>query len=218
MRGCRSRGHRGIDESIAPRTQIAAQGPDRRTGSYLDWLDERDARVPAPPDPPVRLVTGSGKKIGRTGESNAERMAAGRRTPPRPADGRPRIARRQSSRSLYPCRSASLSHCRHGSWLTASARKRDKDRADAARCRLFGASATTEPAPRGPATRERVSARSPKAVELGSWRREVIATKSADGTAPALARALAPAYAVCGRSPRTERSAGFMGGGQVLVK
>jgi hypothetical protein len=47
-----------------------------RSWSYADWLDERDARVPAPPDPPVRLVSESGKTIGGTCESNAERMAA----------------------------------------------------------------------------------------------------------------------------------------------
>ncbi len=40
------------------------------------WLDERDARVPAPPDPPVRLVNASGKTVGRTSASNAGRMAA----------------------------------------------------------------------------------------------------------------------------------------------
>jgi hypothetical protein len=47
-----------------------------RVQSYADWLDERDARLPAPPDPPVRLVTESGKTVGRTSASNAERMAA----------------------------------------------------------------------------------------------------------------------------------------------
>jgi hypothetical protein len=42
-----------------------------------DCLDERDARRPSPPpDPPVRLVTESGKTVGRTSASNAERMAA----------------------------------------------------------------------------------------------------------------------------------------------
>ena len=43
--------------------------------SYEAWLDERDARVPAPPDPRVRLVTESGSTVGSTRESNAERMA-----------------------------------------------------------------------------------------------------------------------------------------------
>ena len=47
-----------------------------RAQSYADSLDERDARLPAPPDPPVRLVTESGKTVGRTSASNAERMAA----------------------------------------------------------------------------------------------------------------------------------------------
>jgi transposase len=47
-----------------------------RAQSYADWLDERDARPPAPPDPLVRLVTESGKTVGRTSASNAERMAA----------------------------------------------------------------------------------------------------------------------------------------------
>jgi hypothetical protein len=47
-----------------------------RVRSYADWLDERDARLPARPDPPVRLVTESGKIVGRTSASNAERMAA----------------------------------------------------------------------------------------------------------------------------------------------
>jgi len=41
---------------------------------YADWLDERDARVPAPPDPRVQLVTESGKIVGSTSESNLERM------------------------------------------------------------------------------------------------------------------------------------------------
>ncbi len=44
--------------------------------SYADWLDERDARVRAPPDPPVHLVTESGKIAGSTNESNLERMRA----------------------------------------------------------------------------------------------------------------------------------------------
>jgi hypothetical protein len=58
----------------------------RRTGSarirrlhadaYEAWLDERDARLPAPPDPRVRLVTESGRTVGSTSESNAERMAS----------------------------------------------------------------------------------------------------------------------------------------------
>ena len=47
-----------------------------RVQSYADWLEERDARPPAPPDLPVRLVTESGKTVGRTSASNAERMAA----------------------------------------------------------------------------------------------------------------------------------------------
>jgi hypothetical protein len=47
-----------------------------RPGSHEHWLDERDARVPASPDPRVRLVTESGKSVGSTGESNAARMAA----------------------------------------------------------------------------------------------------------------------------------------------
>ena len=47
-----------------------------RGGDYGAWLDERDARVPLPPDRRVRLVTESGQTIGRTSESNAERMRA----------------------------------------------------------------------------------------------------------------------------------------------
>jgi hypothetical protein len=43
---------------------------------YADWLDDRDARLPAPPDPRVHLVTESGKIVGRTSESNLERMSA----------------------------------------------------------------------------------------------------------------------------------------------
>lgn len=42
--------------------------------SYADWLG--DARPPAPPDRPVRLVSESGKTIAHTAESNGERMAA----------------------------------------------------------------------------------------------------------------------------------------------
>jgi hypothetical protein len=44
--------------------------------SYEAWLDGRDARVAAPPDPRVRLVTESGRTVGSTSESNAERMAS----------------------------------------------------------------------------------------------------------------------------------------------
>ena len=47
-----------------------------RVQSYADWLEERDARPPAPPDRRVRLVTESGRTVGRTSASNAERMAA----------------------------------------------------------------------------------------------------------------------------------------------
>ena len=47
-----------------------------RSQSYADWLDERDARFPAPPDRRVRLVTESGETIASTSESNAERMSA----------------------------------------------------------------------------------------------------------------------------------------------
>ncbi len=47
-----------------------------RSQSYADWLDERDARFPAPPDRRVRLVTESGETIASTVESNAGRMAA----------------------------------------------------------------------------------------------------------------------------------------------
>jgi hypothetical protein len=49
---------------------------------YLDRNDfdlalvDDDARVPAPPDTPVRLVNESGKTVGKTSASNAERMAA----------------------------------------------------------------------------------------------------------------------------------------------
>ena len=63
--------------SAASRPSPGARIPRReRPLSYADWLDERDARVPAPPDPRVRLVTASGKTVGRTSESNAERMAS----------------------------------------------------------------------------------------------------------------------------------------------
>ena len=51
-----------------------ARIPSPRSQSYADWLDERDARVPAPPDPRVQLVTESGKIVGSTSESNLERM------------------------------------------------------------------------------------------------------------------------------------------------
>ena len=47
-----------------------------RPDSYEAWLDEHDARVPAPPDPRVRLVTERGRTVGSTCESNAERMAS----------------------------------------------------------------------------------------------------------------------------------------------
>ena len=47
-----------------------------RPGSYEASLDEHDARVRAPPDPRVRLVTESGRTAGSTCESNAERMAS----------------------------------------------------------------------------------------------------------------------------------------------
>jgi hypothetical protein len=47
-----------------------------REFSYTDWLDERDARRLAPPEQRVRLVTASGKTVGRTGASNAEHMSA----------------------------------------------------------------------------------------------------------------------------------------------
>ena len=47
-----------------------------RPSSYADWLDERDARLSAAPDPHVQLMTDSGKTIASTRESNAERMSA----------------------------------------------------------------------------------------------------------------------------------------------
>jgi hypothetical protein len=53
-----------------------ARSPRSRPGSYEHWLDEHDARLPGRPDPPIRLVTESGKTVGRTSASNAERMAA----------------------------------------------------------------------------------------------------------------------------------------------
>jgi len=47
-----------------------------RSSADSAWLDERDAQLPAQPDPRVRLVTASGKTIASTNESNAERAAA----------------------------------------------------------------------------------------------------------------------------------------------
>jgi hypothetical protein len=47
-----------------------------RSSAYAAWLDERDAQLPAPADPRVRLVTASGTTIATTNESNAERVAA----------------------------------------------------------------------------------------------------------------------------------------------
>ena len=60
----------------ASRPQTPASKGLRTRGDYGAWLDERDARVPLPPDRRVRLVTESGQTIGRTSESNAERMRA----------------------------------------------------------------------------------------------------------------------------------------------
>jgi hypothetical protein len=74
--------HREPDDAGRP---ASATGPWRTSDgrrvrfhpdSYEAWLDEHDARVPAPPDPRVRLVTESGRTVGSTCESNAERMAA----------------------------------------------------------------------------------------------------------------------------------------------
>jgi hypothetical protein len=63
--------------SAASRPSPGGPIPRReRPFSYSDWLDERDAGLPAPPDPRVRLVSASGKTVGRTSESNAERMAS----------------------------------------------------------------------------------------------------------------------------------------------
>ncbi|HEY8844189.1 MAG TPA: hypothetical protein VIM23_09835 [Gaiellaceae bacterium] len=50
--------------------------PLPRTHSHADWLDERDARLPAPPDQRVQLVSENGQTVGSTAASNAERMAA----------------------------------------------------------------------------------------------------------------------------------------------
>jgi hypothetical protein len=66
----------------APATETRSERPSTpdpsldRLRSYADWLDERDARLPAPPDPRVQLMTDSGKTIASTRESNAERMSA----------------------------------------------------------------------------------------------------------------------------------------------
>ena len=49
--------------------------PLPRTHSHADWLDERDARLSAPPDR-VQLVSENGQTVGSTAASNAERMAA----------------------------------------------------------------------------------------------------------------------------------------------
>ncbi len=68
----------GLPRSHAPRVLDEAELVLKRAdqSERLDWLDERDARVRPPPDPPVWLVTVSGKRVGCTRESNAERMAA----------------------------------------------------------------------------------------------------------------------------------------------
>jgi hypothetical protein len=58
------------------RTSAGRMFAPRQSYSYADWLDERDARRPAPPQQRVRLVTASGKTVGRTGASNAEHMSA----------------------------------------------------------------------------------------------------------------------------------------------
>jgi hypothetical protein len=63
--------------SAASRPSPGGRSPRReRPLSYAGWLDERDARLPAPPDRRVRLVSASGKTVRRTSESNAERMTA----------------------------------------------------------------------------------------------------------------------------------------------
>lgn len=61
---------------LAPAAASRARIGRFRPGSCEAWLDERDARVPASPDPRVHLVTESGRTAGSTCESNAERMAS----------------------------------------------------------------------------------------------------------------------------------------------
>jgi transposase len=73
-------------KTASPSPPSATAAPRRASGgrilrparpqSYAGPVGEGDARVPAPPDRRVRLVTESGKTIASTAESNAERMAA----------------------------------------------------------------------------------------------------------------------------------------------
>jgi hypothetical protein len=72
----RARVHRTARLGSRPQAREQRLDPSFPPGPYEAWLDERDARVPAPPDPRVRLVTESGSTVGSTRESNAERMAS----------------------------------------------------------------------------------------------------------------------------------------------
>jgi hypothetical protein len=51
----------GFEGGGHPLGVARARPPDscrsRRSGSYADWLDERDARVLAPPDPPCGVTS-----------------------------------------------------------------------------------------------------------------------------------------------------------------
>lgn len=70
-----------------PDPPTAARSPDRAHRrpaasrvddrfSYTDWLDERDARTPAPPDRRVHLIDATGKRVGSTYQSNAQKAIA----------------------------------------------------------------------------------------------------------------------------------------------
>jgi hypothetical protein len=74
-------GHPGARPEHARSRRGAADGRilrPARAYSYADWLDEHDAdaRLPAAPDPGVRLVSENGETVASTAASNAERIAA----------------------------------------------------------------------------------------------------------------------------------------------
>ncbi len=79
----RARLHPLLEDVAAPKKEAKNQGAaptrrslDRSWPVKLGGSFSHDARVPAPPDTPVRLVNESGKTVGRTSASNAVRMAA----------------------------------------------------------------------------------------------------------------------------------------------